>query len=204
MGRSDQGVKASAGRYTVIPRVLVFVFSEKDVLLLKSAPTKRIWANHYNGVGGHIEASEDVYSAAMRETKEETGLDVRDLKLRGIINIDTGPQIDTGAHTGIMLFVFTARSHERQTCPSEEGTLEWIPLERLHEHDLVEDLPVLLKRISEMSDDTPPLFVRYAYDSDDQLCITFAKERKHSVKNDQMGENGCLHTVDEVQPSGRG
>jgi 8-oxo-dGTP diphosphatase len=173
MGKSDQGVQASAGRYTVIPRVLVFVFSEgqdgDDVLLLKGAPTKRIWANRYNGVGGHVEASEDVYTAARREAREETGLEVCDLALRGTIHIDTGQA------TGIWLTVFTARSDERETRPSAEGTLEWVPLARLGEYDLVEDIPVLLERIACMRDGAPPFSARYAYDASDQLCITFGE-----------------------------
>ena len=54
-------------RYQAIPRVLIFLRSrnpqtgEEEVLLLKGAPTKRLWANHYNGLGGHVEAEEDVY-----------------------------------------------------------------------------------------------------------------------------------------------
>ena len=63
MGKSDQGVRASKERYTVIPRVLVFFLDGGDVLLLKGAPTKRIWANRYNGVGGHVEAGEELGDA---------------------------------------------------------------------------------------------------------------------------------------------
>jgi 8-oxo-dGTP diphosphatase len=169
MGKSEQGVEASVRRYQVIPRVLVFVFNEGDVLLLRGAPTKRIWANCYNGVGGHVEAKEDVYSAARRETREETGLDVYDLRCRGMINIDAGQE------TGILLTIFTARSDERQTVPSEEGVLEWVPLGGIQQLDLVADVPVLLNRIAEMPDDAPPFSARYFYDDHDQLQITFAE-----------------------------
>ena len=169
MGKSEQGVEASTRRYRVIPRVLVFVFNRGDVLLLKGAPTKRIWANRYNGVGGHVEAREDVYAAARRETREETGLNVHDLRCRGMVNIDAGRE------TGILLTVFTARSEERQTVPSEEGALEWVPLARIQQLDLVEDVPVLLNRVTEMPDDASPFFARYSYDDHDQLQITFAE-----------------------------
>jgi len=173
MGRSDQGVRASAGRYAVIPRVLVFVFNCADVLLLKGAPTKRIWANRYNGVGGHVEAHEDVYSAAARETREETGLDPQDLALRGVVNIDVGPA-DDGSHTGILMFVFSASSDRREVRPSGEGTLEWVPLDRLAKYDVVDDLPAILQRIRSAAPSDPPFFARYAYDDADRLQIDFA------------------------------
>jgi 8-oxo-dGTP diphosphatase len=166
--KSDQGVKASAGRYAVIPRVLVFCFHQEDVLLLKGAPDKRIWANRYNGVGGHVEADEDVYSAALRETYEETGLAVDALRFEGLVNIDIGGE------TGILLAVFSARSQQRQTRASAEGTLEWVPLARLSAFDLVEDIPLLLDRIVRRTADDGPFFARYWYDEDETLQIDFA------------------------------
>jgi len=173
MGRSEQGVEASRGRYQVIPRVLVFVLNGGDVLLLKGAPDKRIWADHYNGVGGHVEPDEDVYTAALRETCEETGLDVHGLRFEGLVNIDVG------SATGIMLAVFSARSQARETIPSSEGTLEWVPLDRLDEVDLVQDIPVLLSHIVDRPQDAAPFFARYWYaagaSEDDQLQIDFAR-----------------------------
>jgi len=174
MGRSEQGVQGSVGRYQVIPRVLVFVLNGGDVLLLKGAPDKRIWPDRYNGVGGHVEADEDVYAAALRETREETGLAVHDLRFEGLVNVDVG------STTGIMLAVFSARSEARETIPSSEGTLEWVPLRRLDEVDLVQDIPVLLSRIVDRPADGPPFFARYGYGaadagSLDRLQIDFAR-----------------------------
>jgi 8-oxo-dGTP diphosphatase len=162
----EQGVETSGGRYTVIPRVLVFVVSENDVLLLKGAPTKRLWANRYNGLGGHVEAGEDVYSAARREVMEEAGLNVHDLRLRGVVHVDTGQT------TGIVFYVFAASSEARETRASAEGTLAWVPLQRLGEFDLVEDVPLLLERVR--SPDPDPFFARYWYDGQDRLQIAFA------------------------------
>ncbi len=169
MTRSEQGVQQSRDRYSVIPRVLVFLFNGEAVLLLKGAPTKRIWANRYNGVGGHVEAGEDIYHAAQRETLEETGIEVRGLRFEGLINIDAGEA------TGILLAVFSAHSETRQTIHSQEGTLEWVPLDRLDQADLVEDIPVLLGRIAHRAGDDPPFFARYWYDEDDRLQIAFAE-----------------------------
>ena len=52
-----------------------------------------------------------------------------------------------------------------------EGTLEWIPITRVDELDLVEDLPHVLPRILKMDDTEPPLNVHVSYDSSDQIVL---------------------------------
>jgi 8-oxo-dGTP diphosphatase len=172
MPKHDQGIDVSLKRqrYTVIPRTLVFIIRADRVLLLRGAPTKRIWANKYNGIGGHIERDEDVYAAARREVREETGLAVDDLRLAGLINID-GEQ-----PTGILLFVFTATSRSGDPIPSEEGSLEWISRDQLAQLDLVEDLPTILPRALDLPPAAPPFFAHYHYDDREQLVIQFSGE----------------------------
>jgi 8-oxo-dGTP diphosphatase len=168
MTKSDQGLRQSAHRYKAVPRTLCFITQGDEVLLLCGAPTKRIWPNRYNGVGGHVEADEDVYTAAIREMREEAGLDVTDVRLRGIVNIDLNEE------TGIILFVFTARALGRDVHPSPEGTLEWVKQDRIATLDLVEDLPKLLPRVLAMRPEDPPFFARYHYDEQDRLIIALA------------------------------
>ena len=109
MGRNEQGVTRSVDRYKVIPRTLAFVTNGADVLLLRGGPHKKLWAGLYNGVGGHVERGEDIYNAARREIREETGLEVTDLRLCGVLHIDAG---DPGA--GVLVFVFRAASVGRR------------------------------------------------------------------------------------------
>ncbi len=172
MPKSDQGIDVSLKRqrYTVIPRTLIFITRADRILLLRGSPTKRIWANKYNGIGGHIERDEDIYAAALREIREETGLAVDDLRLVGLINIDGGQP------TGIMLFVFTAESRQGEPIASEEGTLEWITREQLAQIDLVEDLLTILPRALAVPPHAPPFFAHYHYDEQEQLNIEFHGE----------------------------
>jgi 8-oxo-dGTP diphosphatase len=176
MPASDQIILPD--RYLLVPRVLCFITYEgREVLLLKGAPTKKIWANKYNGVGGHVERDEDFYSAAKREIIEETGLRVHSLRFRGAINIETAqPPIGSigGQPAGIGMFVFTAVTDTKETTSSDEGTLEWVPFAEVPSRALVEDLPALIPKVLGMADDDPPFFGRYWYDVEGKLQIAFA------------------------------
>lgn len=161
----DQG--SDLNRYRIIPRVLVFLFNREEVLLIKGAPEKRLWANRYNGIGGHIERGEDVISAARRELKEETGLSPEGLWLCGLVMVDAQPE------TGIGLFVLRGEVNNRHFTPSQEGQLAWVPLAKIADFPLVEDLPVLIPRVAQMKPGDVPFSARYYYDSREKLQIVF-------------------------------
>jgi 8-oxo-dGTP diphosphatase len=169
MGKADQGVAASRDRYPVIPRTLCFIMDGQDVLLLHGAPDKRIWPDLYNGVGGHLERDEDVWTAAVREMQEETGLEVRDVRLCGVINVDAGE-----GQAGVLIFVFAAQATGRETKPSAEGSLEWVPLDCVMGLDLVEDLPSILPYVLGQTAAKAPFFAHSSYDEDDELVMVFA------------------------------
>ena len=167
MPKSEQGV--TADRYTIIPRTLIFVTRGDEVLLIKGAPTKRLWANRYNGIGGHIERGEDALSAARRELNEETGLKSANLRLVGTVLIDASDQ------RGIGLFVFRGEYTGGKLVESAEGQLEWIPSAQLDQYPLVEDLRILLPRVLRMHPGDPPFSALYDYDDQEQMRVSFAQ-----------------------------
>ena len=171
MGREEQGLAVSRLRYQVTPRTLCFARHGEDVLLLKGAPHKRIWANRYNGLGGHVEAGEDILSATLREAREESGLILRDPRLAAVVHVDGGDP-----NLGVLFFVFTAWADDKTVRESPEGTLEWHPLTRLPAADMAPDLPVILPRIMALPPGAEPLFLAYSYDEADRLVIRRAGE----------------------------
>jgi len=144
---TDQGVQSN--RHVAIPRTLVFITSTNDigevvVLLLRGAPTKRLWANKYNGLGGHVEPGENVRDAALREVQEETGIVPGTLTLRGVVHIHTGTDDAGSARPGILIFVFRGESAFQSPIATAEGQAEWIPLAQVETLPMVDDLPDLL------------------------------------------------------------
>ena len=164
-------------RFVAVPRTLIFLVSvnpatgESEILLLKGAPHKRLWANLLNGVGGHVEANEDVYRAALREVREETGLILAELHLRGIVTIDTGSD-EQGPRPGLMMFVFLGETTERSIQPTPEGVPVWLPIASLHHYPLVDDLHALIPRTL----DGPFFYGHYAPQPDGSLHCQFQTE----------------------------
>ncbi len=144
-------------RYTVIPRVLVFLTRAEAVLLLRGAPDKKLWAGQYNGLGGHLEPDETPLQAAQREVYEEAGLCVDTLTLRAVIHV-TLPQ-----PPGVLFFVFVGAAPAGELRPSAEGTPVWVARSDFAALPLVADLPLLLPRVLEPG---PLIFGHYTFAED--------------------------------------
>jgi 8-oxo-dGTP diphosphatase len=150
----------------LIPRTAIFVRRGDEYLLIKGAPTKRLWAGKFNGIGGHVERGENLLFSAQRELLEETGLQA-DLWLCGTVIVDAG-------ETGICLFVFCGENPRGEIQAGREGSVEWVGRHAVLHLPVVEDLPILLARIHSMQRGDPPFAARSYYNQDDKLTVVFS------------------------------
>jgi 8-oxo-dGTP diphosphatase len=136
--------------YTPVLATLGYVLSPDGRRVLLVHRNRRPDDPHfgkYNGLGGKLDAGEDVVTGLRREVREEGGLECDELALRGTVS---WPGFGRGGEDWFgFLFLITRFSGEpRAECP--EGTLEWVELFRLTQLPLWEGdrhfLPLLFDR----------------------------------------------------------
>lgn len=124
--------------YTPILATLGYLFSPDGRRVLLVRRDRRPGDAHfgkYNGLGGKLEANEDVVAGFRREVREESGLECDEPRLAGTIS---WPGFGPG---GEDWFGFIFRVDRWQGIPltsNAEGALEWIAVERVLELPLWE------------------------------------------------------------------
>jgi|GEM_PF-1709755 ADP-ribose pyrophosphatase len=100
------------------------------VLLLKRnrAPMQSM----YTGVGGKTLPKESPFDSCIREAKEETGLDISEVNLRGVVKT-----ILDGGDSSWILSVYTAEGFGGKMIECNEGELEWVDINSINSRELI-------------------------------------------------------------------
>jgi len=129
----------------VILATLVYLQKDDKTLMIYPADHKHdLYKGKWNGLGGKLNEEETPEEGAIREVKEESGLEVHSLKLKGIL---TFPKVDR--KNDWYIFVYTSNDFSGKIRESSEGKLQWVETSKLLELNLWEGdyifLPWLFK-----------------------------------------------------------
>ena len=98
------------------PTVGVFIFNQKgEILLLESHK----WPGAYVVPGGHVELGERLEETAVREAKEETGLDIYDLEFINFQEFIYDPAFWKRRH--FIFFDFAAKTDSSEVVLNDEA-----------------------------------------------------------------------------------
>ena len=132
----------------IIEATLVYLFKDEQCLMLyRNKKENDLHQSKWNGIGGKIEAGESPSECAIREVREESGLEVNSLNFAGHI---TFPAFDKEENDW-SVFIFSSDDFSgKLTDTPDEGELHWINKEDILQLTLWEGdryfLPLLLSK----------------------------------------------------------
>ncbi|WP_027825686.1 8-oxo-dGTP diphosphatase [Lactobacillus psittaci] len=88
--------------------------------------------------GGHVEHGESIVNSTVREVKEETGLDIKDLKICGVKQF-----FDDDIRT--IVFLFKTNHFAGKLQSSREGEVFWIERKDLENYQLADGFASMLE-----------------------------------------------------------
>ena len=138
-------------KYPVRPHVGVGILLIRDKTLLLVKRKYNPDAGYWSIPGGHLELGERTIHAAEREGFEETGFQVKVVKLAGIIDkimYDRKGKIEYH-YVLVNYFVEQTEGDSNQKPIPDSDALEakFVPFEQLHSYKLTESLIELLKQL---------------------------------------------------------
>ena len=130
-------------------------------------------AGKWIGIGGHLEADESPEECIRREALEETGLRLKELRLRGIITFILP------AWGNELTFLYTARADGTVLSECGEGVLRWVPVPEVSGLPLWEGDKVFLPLLRTRQD---VFSLKLVYDAAGNLLSHTLEEAGPSVK----------------------
>lgn len=119
--------KHAVGVYLIKADKLLFLVRKKE-------NDKYHTQGMYLPMGGHVELGEGIEEAAIREVKEESGITVHSLDLKGVLYIRSQ---NTGEYD-LIIFNFISSDFDGEPKAGREGSFDWIPLDHLEKANLYE------------------------------------------------------------------
>ncbi len=109
-----------------VKKLMTLCVIHKGEQVLLGMKKRGFGAGRWNGFGGKLEAGETIEQAALREVREEVGLELLDLKELGVIEFDfeSEPKI-------LEVHIFKATSYKGEPIETEEMRPEWFNISEI-------------------------------------------------------------------------
>ncbi len=138
----------------------VFIKKGNEYLMLRRGKDVSVFKDYIMGPGGKQDEDEGIHETAAREMLEETGIEIKNLKLRVV-----GTHNHFYKEKVYLVFIFTAEYERGELIDSNEGELEWHDLEKLlNENKIWADLKIYFPHI--VSNDSRIMFSYLRYNED--------------------------------------
>ncbi len=115
----------------MIEATLCFVVRDGEVLLIEKR--RGLGEGWYNGPGGKLEDGETARECAIREVREEVGIEVTDLERAGELTFTLDGAVHTVCH------VFRTGEFTGEPTASPEARPEWVAIEEVPYDQMWED-----------------------------------------------------------------
>jgi 8-oxo-dGTP diphosphatase len=123
-------------------------YVERDgryLMMYRNRKKDDVNAGKYIGIGGHVELHETPDECIVREALEETGLRLRNVRLRGLLTFVIDGRDER-------TFLYTCSDFEGEAGGCSEGELVWVERDRVRDLPLWEGDAVFLSLLSERED----------------------------------------------------
>lgn len=122
----------------------------KYVVIRRSLKNKKHGGGMVHSFGGHIDHGENPLEAAIREVKEEVGVEIENVKLRAVV---TEIKCDDKELPDWVIFHFTAEYASGDYIQTEEGDLLELSKEELLKQKMLPSFQIVLNHLLTNKDD---------------------------------------------------
>ena len=127
----------------VLPVVLAAIIKDNKICLLKR--NKRPYKGYWGLIGGKMKVGESIKETALREAKEETGLELEFDSIREVMleHLRENSQIK---HS-FVFFLTKLKAVNDKLMHTDEGELRWFDLDDLHGEKIVDSDQWMIKNV---------------------------------------------------------
>ncbi|MFH1406271.1 MAG: NUDIX domain-containing protein [Nanoarchaeota archaeon] len=126
-----------------LPVVLVAIKRENKICLLKRK--KRPYQGYWGLIGGKLKNGESIEETAVREAKEETGLDCQFESVNSVVH----ERLKEKGHYkySFILFLTTVKTDSDKIRFSDEGKVEWFDIDKINKDEMIPSDHFMIRKL---------------------------------------------------------